>query len=84
MIKFFNDNEPRSRTINSLCLAHFLKRIDYIRGLPEGLSIDKIINFKDEKVYNWNKYIFEEYLIKEMKENHISQEEYNKYIKLVE
>ena len=85
-IKFFHDNNLEFRINCSYCLVNFLKRLDHIEGglpLKEVLpSIDKIIKFNDGN-YKWNKDIFEKHLLQSKKENRISQEEYDKYIKLL-
>ena len=85
-IKFFLDNKLGFRIYYSFDLVQFLRRIEYIGGLPEGVSIEKIIKFRfeDGQVYKWDKDIFEEVLDRRKgRRNHISQEEYNRYIKLI-
>jgi len=94
MIKFFIDNNLGFRIYLSSDLVRFLRRIDHIEGLPERASIDKIIKFGDgnnEYISEWNRDIFEKYLIKEQERYNsskgiimgISQKEYQKYIKLI-
>jgi len=89
-IKFFHDNKLEFRVNYSFNLAWFLQRLEYIEGLPKEISIDKIIKFKDGKVFKWNKATFVDYLTKEKekydpsKERGISPEEYQRFMKLVE
>jgi len=86
-IKFFIDNRLGFRMYHSSNLVQFLKRLEYIGGLPEGSSISRIIKFRDEKdgkVFKWDKNIFEKYLTERIKENRISQEEFDRFIKLIE
>jgi len=85
-IKFFLDNNLGLLIIDSSDLVEFLKRIDYLGGLPEGSFIGKIIKlyFPDEKVYGWSKDLFERYLTERREESSISQEEYDRFIKLTE
>jgi len=84
-IKFFIDNNLEFRMHGPFYFIWFLKRLEYIEGLPKGLSIDKIIKFdlKENENYEWNKDIFNKYLIEGIKNTYISQEEYNRFIKLL-
>jgi len=85
-IKFFIDNKLGFRMSNSMNLVQFLSRIDYI-GLPKGTSIDKITKFEGSIIFpafRWNKNTFEKYLMEKMKNNLVSREDYDKFIKLIE
>jgi len=87
-IKFFIANNLGFRMFDSE-LVDFLKRLEYIEGLPKGISIDKIIKFRDGNVFKWNKAIFIDYLMREKerydpsKQIGISPGEYQKFIKLL-
>jgi len=71
--------------IGSFDLIRFLRRIDYLKGLPERTSIDRIIKFEnDNGTLTWDKDLFDKYLMEARDKDWISQKEYQKYIKLVE
>jgi len=85
-IKFFLDNNLGFRIYSFHDLVEFLKRLSHIRGLPKGISISNIIKFEHEEeegFFEWNRDIFEKHLVGS-KKGHISQEEYDMFIKLAE
>ena len=93
-IKFFHDNKLGFKMDSSFCLVRFLKRLEYIGGLPKETisSINEIIKFRDHKdgIFKWNKDTFIEYLTKEKRICNpsiglgISPEEYDMFVKLIE
>jgi len=86
-IKFFLDNNLQFRMDDSSDFIRFLRRLEYMKGLPKGVALCEIIKFhddEDENIFKWDEDIFENYLKKEREENGISQEEYERLIKLIE
>jgi len=92
-IKFFHDNKLGFLTTIPTQLVRFLRRLEYIGGLPKGVLINDVLRFsiqiENGQVYKWDKDIFQKYLEEERKEFDpskglgISQEEYDKYIKMI-
>jgi len=83
-IKFFLDNNLQFRISDLSDFIQFLKVIEYI-GLPEEISLSKFIKLGDlDGVYKWNKDIFKEHLTEAKRENEVSEEGYDRFIKLVE
>jgi len=91
-IKFFIANNLGFKMLGSSELVDFLKKLEYIGGLPKEISIDRIIKLyiKDQRVLKWDKATFVNYLTEEKeeydpsKERGISPEEYQRFMKLVE
>jgi len=85
-IRFFLDNNLQFRIIDSSDLVQLLKGLEHLGELSKGL-LKRIIKFETEKfsrIYKWDEKIFEKFLQEQRGYYTIPQEEYDKFIKLIE
>jgi len=87
-IELLSRNEQlKFRLHNSTDLVDTLRIIERV-GMPQGVLVRDIIRFQVQNVWKWDESIFTEFLQKEISHpkytNKLFQEEYDRFIKLVE